>query len=72
MFLCSIPKGDIKALMSIEERWFRRVTEDFLVMRRMITAYRTMTRTHQQLLNKYKALSEASNKVLGGADGGGG
>jgi hypothetical protein len=23
-------RGDIKALMSIEERWFRRVTEDFL------------------------------------------
>jgi hypothetical protein len=56
--------GDIKALMSIEERWFRRVTEDFLVIRRMITAYRTMTRTHQQLLNKYKALSEAEREVL--------
>jgi hypothetical protein len=39
-------RGDIKTLMSIEERWFRRVTEDFLVMRRLITAYRTMTRTH--------------------------
>jgi hypothetical protein len=28
-----LPKSarrDIKALMSIEERWFRRVTEDFL------------------------------------------
>jgi hypothetical protein len=33
--------------MNIEERWFRRVTEDFLVMRRMILAYRTMMRTHQ-------------------------
>jgi len=57
-------RGYIKALMKIEERWFRRVTEDFLVMRRMITAYRTMTRTHQQLLNKYKALSEAEREVL--------
>jgi hypothetical protein len=57
-------RGDIKALMSIEERWFRRVTEDFLVMRRMITAYRAMMRTHQQLLNKYKALSEAEREVL--------
>jgi hypothetical protein len=26
-------RGDIKTLMNIEERWFRRVTEDFLVMR---------------------------------------
>ena len=51
-------------MMNIEERWFRRVTEDFLAMRRMITAYRTMTRTHQQLLNKYKALSEAEREVL--------
>jgi hypothetical protein len=57
-------RGDIKTLMSIEERWFRRVTEDFLVMRRMILAYRTMTRVHQQLLNKYKALSEAEKEVL--------
>jgi hypothetical protein len=57
-------RGDIKALMSIEERWFRRVTEDFLVMRRMITTYKTMTRTHQQLLNKYKALSETEKEVL--------
>jgi hypothetical protein len=57
-------RGDIKTLMKIEERWFRRVTEDFLAMRRMITAYRTMTRTHQQLLNKYRALSEAEREVL--------
>jgi hypothetical protein len=64
MFPCSIPKGYIKTLMNIEERWFRRVTEDFLAMRRMITAYRTMTRTYQQLLNKYRALSEAEREVL--------
>jgi hypothetical protein len=57
-------RGDIRALMSIEERWFRRVTEDFLVMRRMILAYRSLLRTHQQLLNKYKALSEAEREVL--------
>jgi hypothetical protein len=31
-------RGDIKALMKIGERWFRRVTEDFLVLRRMILA----------------------------------
>jgi hypothetical protein len=49
-------RGDIKALMSIEERWFRGVTEDFLVMRRMILAHRSLMKTHQQLMNKYKAL----------------
>jgi hypothetical protein len=57
-----LPKSarrDIRALMKIEERWFRRVTGDFLVMRRMILAHRSLLKTHQQLLNKYKALSEA-------------
>jgi hypothetical protein len=70
-----LPKSarrDIRALMKIGERWFRRVTGDFLVMRRMILAHRSLSKTHQQLLNKYRALSEASNKVFGGADGGGG
>jgi len=57
-------RGDIKTLMNIEERWFRRVTEDFLVMRRMILAYRSLLKTHQQLLNKYRALSEAEREVL--------
>jgi hypothetical protein len=62
-----LPKSareDIKALMSIEERWFRRVTEDFLVLRRMILAYRSLLKTHQQLLNKYRALSDAEREVL--------
>jgi hypothetical protein len=57
-------RGDIKALMSIEERWFRRVTEDFLVMRRMILAYRSLSKTRQQLMNKYRALSDAEREVL--------
>jgi hypothetical protein len=57
-------RGDIKVLMSIEERCFRRVTEDFLVLRRMILAHRSLMKTHQQLLNKYKALSEAEREVL--------
>jgi hypothetical protein len=57
-------RGDIRALMSVEEGCFRRVTEDFLVMRRMILAYRSLLKTHQQLLNKYRALSEAEREVL--------
>jgi hypothetical protein len=57
-------RGDIRALMSIEERWFRRVTENFLVMRRMILAHRSLLKTHQQLLNKYRALSETEKGVL--------
>jgi hypothetical protein len=57
-------RGDVRALMRIDDSWFRRVTEDFLVMRRMILAYRSLMRTHQQLTNKFKALSEAERNVL--------
>jgi hypothetical protein len=57
-------RGDIKALMSIEERWFRKLSEDFLIMRRMISVYRSLQRTHQQLENKCKALSEAEKYAL--------
>jgi len=57
-------RGDVRALMRIDDSWFRRVTENFLVMRRMILAYRSLMRTHQQLTNKFKALSEAERNVL--------
>jgi hypothetical protein len=50
-------RGDITTLMNIEEGWFRRVTEDFLVMRRMILAYRSLMKTYIRLVNKAKALS---------------
>jgi hypothetical protein len=57
-------RGDIKALMNIEERWFRRVTEDFLVMRRMILAHRSLMKSYIQLVNKAKALSESERITL--------
>jgi len=57
-------RNDIRVLMSLEEKWFRRVTEDFLVMRRMIACYRSLLKSHQQLLNKSKALSENERGVL--------
>ncbi len=57
-------RGDIKALMAIDGKWFRRVTEDFLVMRRMVVTYRSLMRTHQQFMNKYSAVSEEERRVL--------
>jgi hypothetical protein len=57
-------RGDIKVLMSIEERWFRKISEDFLAMRRLISIYRTMLKTHQQYLNRYKAFSEKERSGL--------
>jgi hypothetical protein len=57
-------KADIKALMAIDDKWFRRVDEDFLMMRRMIAAYRSLLKTHQRLLNMSKAVSEMERRIL--------
>ncbi len=57
-------RSDIKALMSIEEKWFRKLSEDFLMMRRMVAAYRTLQKTHQQLLNKYRAASDTERYAI--------
>jgi hypothetical protein len=57
-------RGDIKALMNIEERWFRKLSEDFLIMRRLIAVYRSLLKTHQQLENKRKAVSEHERNIL--------
>ncbi len=62
--LSKTTRNDIKTLMSLERRWFRKVTEDFLIMRRMIAAYRSLQRTHRQLMNKVKALSEDEGEVM--------
>jgi hypothetical protein len=53
--LSKTTRNDINILMSIEEQWFRKLSEDFLIMRRIISAYRGMLRTHQRLLNIGKA-----------------
>jgi hypothetical protein len=57
-------RGDIKTLMSLEERWFRKLSEDCLTMRRMIAVYRSLLKTHQQLENKRKAVSENERNIL--------
>ncbi len=38
--------------------------KDFLVLSRMILAYRSLMKTHQQLMNKYRALSDVEREVL--------
>jgi hypothetical protein len=57
-------RGDIKTLMSLDERWFRKLLEDFLIMRRLVSAYRSLLKTHQQLENKRKAVSEDERNIL--------
>ncbi len=62
--LSKTTRNDLRVLMSIEEKWFRKVGEDFLIMRRMIAAHRSLMRTHQQLVNKAKAMSEQERRIL--------
>jgi hypothetical protein len=57
-------KGDIKTLMMIDPRWYRKVSEDFLIMRRLISLHRSLIKTHQQLENKRKAASEDKGNIL--------
>ena len=62
--LSKTARNDVKVLMPLEAKWFRQVSEDFLVMRRTIAAYRTLLKTHQQFINKYKAVSEDERRSL--------
>jgi hypothetical protein len=57
-------KGDIKTLMMIDPQWYRKVSEDFLIMRKMISVHRSLIKTHQQLENKRKAVSEDERDIL--------
>ncbi|MEM2334476.1 MAG: hypothetical protein QXZ62_07930, partial [Candidatus Caldarchaeum sp.] len=38
-------RNDVRAMMHIEPIWFREVDEDYLVMRRLTTAFRSLQRT---------------------------
>ena len=62
--LSKTARNDVRTLMAIEQKWFKRVTEDFLVLRRMIVTYRSLMGTHQQFTNKYKAVSEEERRAL--------
>ncbi|MEM0349301.1 MAG: hypothetical protein QXD24_03875 [Candidatus Caldarchaeum sp.] len=57
-------RTDIKALMAVDDKWFRRVDENFLVMRQMISAFRSLERTMQRLENQLKAASSATEESL--------
>ncbi|MEM4305995.1 MAG: hypothetical protein QXD61_08480, partial [Candidatus Caldarchaeum sp.] len=53
-------RNDLRAMMAVESRWFREVSEDFLTMREMISAFRCLERTKQRFENQLKAASEAT------------
>jgi hypothetical protein len=45
-------------MMSIESKWFREVDEDFMVVRRKISAYRGLLKDSQSKLGRMKSLSD--------------
>ncbi|MEM2334450.1 MAG: hypothetical protein QXR26_07545 [Candidatus Caldarchaeum sp.] len=57
-------RNDIRTMMAIEPRWFREVDENFLVMRRLTTAFRSLQRMHVSILNKAKAMEDAEKRIL--------
>ncbi|MEM0482392.1 MAG: hypothetical protein QXM16_05860 [Nitrososphaerota archaeon] len=62
--LSKTSRNDIKLLMALDPKWFREVDENYLVMRRLTAAFRSLLRTHASILNKAKALQDAEKNVL--------
>lgn len=57
-------KNDVRVLMSLEFKWFREVNEDFLIMRRLISDYRSLLKSHQTLVNRMRASSGIGKEVM--------
>ncbi|MEM4288630.1 MAG: hypothetical protein QXV97_07495 [Candidatus Caldarchaeum sp.] len=57
-------KNDVRVLMALDPKWFREADEDFLVMRRLICAYRGLLKSRQSLLNRMKALNTTERDIL--------
>ncbi|MEM1965080.1 MAG: hypothetical protein QXH12_03090 [Candidatus Caldarchaeum sp.] len=57
-------KNDVRVLMALETKWFREVSEDFLIIRRLIAAYRSLLKSHQSLMKRMKALNGSERDVL--------
>ncbi|MEM2800736.1 MAG: hypothetical protein QXR26_06700 [Candidatus Caldarchaeum sp.] len=57
-------ENDIRVMMSLEAKWFRQVNEEFLIMRRLIAAYRSLLKSHQSLMKRMKALNGSEKDIL--------
>ncbi|MEM2237768.1 MAG: hypothetical protein QXR26_03150 [Candidatus Caldarchaeum sp.] len=62
--LSKTSRNDIRTMMAIDPKWFREVDEDYLVMRRLTTAFRSSQRVHASFLNRAKALQDAERMIL--------
>ncbi|MEM4494345.1 MAG: hypothetical protein QXE96_00905 [Candidatus Caldarchaeum sp.] len=57
-------KADIKILMTIDEKWFKRVDENFLIMRQLLSSFRSVEKNKRRLENQLKAASQATKESL--------
>ncbi|MEM0450659.1 MAG: hypothetical protein QXO17_03725 [Nitrososphaerota archaeon] len=57
-------RNDVKALMTIEDKWFLKVDENYLVMRRMASTMRSLMRTLQDYENRLSSVSEDEREDL--------
>ncbi|MEM4316422.1 MAG: hypothetical protein QXT66_08780 [Nitrososphaerota archaeon] len=57
-------KNDVRVMMALGSKWFREVDEDFLVLRRLVSGYRGLVKSHVSLMNRMKALSGVGREVL--------
>ncbi|MEM2652178.1 MAG: hypothetical protein QXU87_08900, partial [Candidatus Caldarchaeum sp.] len=62
--LSKTSRNDVRAMMHIEPIWFREVDEDYLVMRRLTTAFRSLQRTYLSYLNRAKALPDDDRRLF--------
>ncbi|BAJ49988.1 hypothetical protein CSUB_C0125 [Candidatus Caldarchaeum subterraneum] len=50
-------RADVKTLMAIEEKWFKKVDETYLIMRKKASTFRSLQKTLEQYKNRLEAAS---------------
>ncbi|MEM0482119.1 MAG: hypothetical protein QXM16_04425 [Nitrososphaerota archaeon] len=57
-------RNDVRAMMALDPKWFREIDEGFLVMRRLVSGYRSLLKSHAALTNRMKALNGSERDIL--------
>jgi len=57
-------KNDVRVLMALERKWFREVDEGFLIIRRLVSDFRSLLKSYVSLTNRMKASSGVGKDVL--------
>ncbi|MEM2484128.1 MAG: hypothetical protein QXR26_04310 [Candidatus Caldarchaeum sp.] len=57
-------KNDVRVLMALETKWFREVDEDYLVIRRLFSDYRSLLKSYVSLTNRMNASSGVGKDIL--------